>query len=107
MERKKIVVDLQQIDLLEQKIVKATELIRSLRRECQTERARAAGLEEELGRVRLAAAASEEERRNLNETVAQVEALREERQAIRGRVSRMLDMMAAIDEAAVESRQDN
>ena len=33
MERRKIVVDLQQIDLLEQKIVKATELIRTLRRE--------------------------------------------------------------------------
>ncbi|MGH9749099.1 MAG: cell division protein ZapB [Candidatus Polarisedimenticolia bacterium] len=107
MERKKIVVDLQQIDLLEQKIVKATELIRSLRREREAEKTRVAGLEEELGRVRLEAAASDEERRSLNETVAQVEALREERQAIRGRVSRMLDMMAAIDETAVESRQDN
>ena len=33
MEPKRVVVDLQQLDLLEQKIVKATELIRSLRRE--------------------------------------------------------------------------
>ena len=36
MERRKVVVDLQQIDLLETRIVKAAETIRSLRRERDT-----------------------------------------------------------------------
>jgi predicted nucleic acid-binding Zn-ribbon protein len=107
MERKRIVVDLQQIDLLEQKILKATELMRSLRKERDTAQARAAALEKEAALAHERAAASEEERRSLQEMMEQLEALREERQAIRGRVSRMLELMAGLDDAPVEARRDN
>ena len=40
MERKKVVIDLEQIGLLEQRVVKATELIRSLRKERDAAQAR-------------------------------------------------------------------
>lgn len=106
-DRRKLVVDLQQMDLLEQKVVKATELIRSLSRERDAALAKVASLEKEFDRVKEQSAASEEERRNLQEMVEQLEALREERQAIRGRVNRMLELMAGLDDMPVEAHRDN
>ena len=107
MDRRKVVVDLQQIDLLEQKIVKATELIRSLRRErdralSQVEEGRAA-----LVALQEQAKTSEAGRRELQDAAEQLEALREERQTIRGRVSRMIEMMSALDEPAAEAGRDH
>ena len=107
MDRKKLVVDLQQMDLLEQRILRATELIRSLRKERDAAQAKIAALENEAARIQEQAAASEDERRSLQEAVEQVEALREERQAIRGRVNRMLEMMSGLDDLSVEAGRDN
>lgn len=107
MERKKIVVDLQQIDLLEQKIVKTTELIRALRKERDLALARVAALEHDVARVKDQAAAAEAERRSLHEMAEQVETLSEERQAIRGRVNRMLEMMSGLDDTPAEAGRDN
>ncbi|MFQ5877637.1 MAG: hypothetical protein ACE5JH_08130 [Acidobacteriota bacterium] len=107
MEKRKTVVDLQQIDLLEQKIVKATELIRSLRREREVALRQAREAADELARVRKEAAAVERDRTQLREVSEQIEALREERQAVRGKVQRMLEIMACLDEAPAEARGDH
>ena len=107
MERKKVVVDLHQLDLLEQKIVKATELIRSLRRERDAAQTRFHEAEKSLAQAQKEAAGSERERRELHEAAEQLEVLREERQEIRGRVSRMLEMMAALDDGPAEARRDH
>lgn len=38
---------------------------------------------------------------------SQVETLQEERQEVRGKVTRMLEMMAVLEEAPVEARHDH
>ncbi len=100
MEPKRVVVDLQQLDLLEQKIVKATELIRSLRRERDAAQAKVRDLEAQLH-------ASEKGRQELRELTEQLDVLREERQAIRGRVNQMIEMMTGLEEGGGETRRDH
>lgn len=107
MERKKVMVDLQQLDLLEQRIVKATEVIRAARRERDAAQARIQELEQALGAARKDAAATEQRRQEFQEASEQLEILKEERQAIRGRVNRMLEMMAGLDDGAAESQRDH
>lgn len=108
MEKKKVVVDLQQLDLLEQKIIKATEMIRALRRERDAGQSRIAGLEQTLARAQKEAASSEKERHEMQEAAEQIEALREERLAIRSKVTRMLELMAGLEDAAsTEARREH
>src|SRR5439155_13172619 len=64
MEPKRVVVDLQQLDLLEQKIVKATELLRSLRREKDAALARVRELEKALTAAQTQIHASEKGKRS-------------------------------------------
>ncbi len=107
MERRKVVVDLQQLDLLEAKIVKATELIRSLRKERAALQAKLKETGDALTRAQAEAAGGEKQRRELQEIVHQVETLQEERQAIRGKVTRMLEMMEVLEEAPAEARREH
>lgn len=107
MEKKKVVVDLQQIDLLEQKVVKATEMIRALRRERDAAQTRLAGLEQTLARSEKEAAAAAQERQEMQEAADQIETLREERQLIRTKVTRMLEVMSSLEEATGEARRDH
>lgn len=107
MEPKRVVVDLQQLDLLEQKIVKATELIRSLRRERDAAQAKARDLEKSLAAAQAQIHASEKGKEELRELSEEIDVLREERQAIRGRVSQMLEMMAGLEEGGGEARRDH
>jgi len=107
MEKKKVVVDLQQIDLLEQKVVKATEMIRALRRERDAAQSRLAGLEQTLARSEKEAAAAAQERQEMQEAADQIETLREERQLIRTKVTRMLEVMSSLEEATGEARRDH
>ena len=105
MEPKRVVVDLQQLDLLEQKIVKATELIRSLRREKEAALARTRDLEKALAAAQAQAAASERGQDEVRELSQQIDVLREERQTIRGRVSQMIELMSGLDEAGDARRE--
>ncbi len=107
MEPKRVVVDLQQLDLLEQKIVKATELIRSLRRERDAAQAKARDLEKSLAAAQAQIHASEKGKEDLRELSEQLDLLREERQVIRGRVSQMLEMMAGLEEGGGEARREH
>ena len=107
MDVKKVVIDLRQIDQLEERITRAAELIGTLRRERDAARselkeARRAltGLQEDVRRL-------EVDRQGAREAAAELEVLREERQAIRGRVSRMLEMMATLDESAAGARPEH
>jgi len=107
MEPKRVVVDLQQLDLLEQKIVKATELIRSLRRERDAALVRTRDLEKSLASAQAQVAASERGRDEVRELSQQLDLLREERQTIRGRVSQMLELMAGLEEGGGEARREH
>ena len=107
MEPKRVVVDLQQLDLLEQKIVKATELIRSLRRDRDAALARTRELEKSLAAAQAQILASEKGKEELRELSEEIDVLREERQVIRGRVSQMLEMMAGLEEGGGEARRDH
>jgi len=105
MEPKRVVVDLQQLDLLEQKIVKATELIRSLRREKEAALARTRDLEKALAAAQAQAAASERGKDEVRELSQQIDVLREERQTIRGRVSQMIELISGLDEGGDARRE--
>ncbi len=107
MERRKIMVDMQQLDLLEQKIVKATELVRSLRKEKDSLQARLKEAEDALGLAQSQSAGHEQQLRDLHEMASQVETLQQERQEVRGKVTRMLEMMAVLEEAPAEARRDH
>jgi uncharacterized coiled-coil DUF342 family protein len=106
MEPKRVVVDLQQLDLLEQKIVKATELIRSLRREREATQTKLRDLEKALTAAQAQNQASEKGQEELKELSEQIDVLREERQEIRGRVNQMLEMMAGLEDGG-EARRDH
>ena len=105
MEPKRVVVDLQQLDLLEQKIVKATELIRSLRREKDAALAKTRDLEKTLAAAQSQIQATEKGREELRELSEQIDVLREERQEIRGRVNQMLEMMSGLEEGGEARRE--
>ena len=94
MERRRVVVDMEQIDLLEQRIVKATELIRSLRRERDAAQMKFQETMASLERLQNENKNLDKDRHEVKELTGQVEVLQEERQAIRGKVTRMLEMMA-------------
>ena len=107
MERKKVVIDLEQLDLLEQRVVKATELIRSLRKERDVAQVRLSETQEALEQLRSEAARLDTERGEVTELSERVDILQEERVAIRGRVSRMLDIMAGLDEGTTQAHGDH
>ena len=107
MESKRVVVDLQQLDLLESKIVKATEIIRSLRKDRDQAQGRVKDLEKSLAAAQAQIVASEKGRDDLKELAEQVDVLREERQAIRGRVSQMIEMMGTLEDGGGETRRDH
>ena len=107
MSKKKVVIDLNQLDLLEKKIIKATELIRTLRRERTAVRAELEEATTSLAAVKKEAISGNRDRRELSEAVQQVEVLREEREAVRGKVQKMLDMMDYLDEAPSEARGEH
>ncbi len=104
MEKKKVVVDLNQLDLLEQKIIKATELIRTLRRERDSAQQSLAEATGSLTRLQKEAATRDHDRRELTEAAQQIDLLRQERQAVRGKVQKMLDLMSCLDESPAGAR---
>jgi uncharacterized coiled-coil DUF342 family protein len=107
MERKKVVIDLEQLDLLEQRVVRATELIRSLRKERDAAKVRLNETQQMLEQLRSEAARLGSEREELTELSNRIDILQEERQTIRGRVSRMLDIMAGLDESSTQPHGDH
>ncbi len=107
MERKRVVIDMDQIDLLEQRIVKATELIRSLRCERDAAQERVREAQQVLEQVREKTGDLGSKREEMRGLSDQIDLLQEERQVIRGRVTRMLEMMAGVDEGPAQVHGDH
>jgi uncharacterized coiled-coil DUF342 family protein len=107
MEKKRMVVDLNQVDMLEQRVIKATEMIRALRRDRDAALAKLEEATASLARLTKETRDGERERRGLDEATRQLEVLQQERQAVRGKVQKMLDLMSCLDEAPVEARGDH
>jgi len=107
MERKKVVIDMEQLDLLEQRVVKATELIRALRKERDTAQVRLSETQQALEQLRREAARLDSEREAVTDLSTRIDILQEERQTIRSRVSRMLDIMAGLDENITQAHGDH
>ena len=107
MDGKKVVIDLQQLDKLEEKVARVTEMIGALRRERDAARSEAAEGRKALAALQAETRALERDRQGAREAQTELDILREERQAVRGRVTRMLEMMAALDESEVEVRSDH
>jgi len=107
MEGKKVVVDLEQIDQLEKRIQRATELIRSLQKERDGARSGLLEARAEADRLQAAQRRLEEDHKGARAATEELDILREERQAIRGRVTRMLEMMASLDDGVVPGRSDH
>jgi DNA repair exonuclease SbcCD ATPase subunit len=107
MEARKVVVDLKQLDQLEERITRAAGLIGTLRRERDAALGELAEARRALEALRGEVRGMEQDRQGAREAHAELEILREERQAVRGRVTRMLEMMAALEENATEARTDH
>jgi hypothetical protein len=104
MESKKVVVDLQSLDLLEERVTRVLEVVASLRRERDSLREEARQAKERLDRALLENRRLEEERTGARVLTDEIDLLKEERQAIRGRVTRLLEMMAELEETATPAR---
>ena len=64
-------------------------------------------LEKSLAAAQAQVVASEKGKDDLRELTDQVDVLREERQAIRGRVSQMIEMMGTLEDGGGETRRDH
>ncbi len=107
MEKKRRVVDLNQLDMLEQRVIKATEIIRTLRRDRDEALAKLGEATASLARLTKETKDGDRERGELEEVTRHLEVLQQERQAVRGKVQKMLDLMSCLDEAPVEARGDH
>lgn len=107
MERKRVVIDLEQIDLLEHRVVKATELIRSLRKERDAVQAKLSETQRALELLQSEASRVDGQHQELTDLSDQIDILQEERQVIRGRVTRMLETMAGLDESTAQAHGDH
>ena len=107
MEKKRVIVDLSQLDMLEQRVIKATEMIRTLRRDHDAALAKLGEATASLSRLTKATKGGDRQRGELDHATRQLEVLQQERQAVRGKVQKMLDLMSCLDEAPVEARGDH
>ena len=107
MDRKRVVIDLEQIELLEQRVVKATELIRSLRRDRDDAQTTLRETQQALEQLQRETQHVDQDRRDAHGLSEQLDILKEERQAIRGKVTRMLEMMAGLEDTAAQVHGDH
>ena len=107
MEGRKVMIDVKDFELLEKKILKATELMHALRRERDAARLRLQEMQEQLERLQTECRALEKDRQGASALTEEIQLLQSERQAIRGRVTCLLEMMSALDEPAAQARADH
>jgi len=107
MEKKRAGLDLDQLAELEKRVERAVDTIATLRRERDEARSaqRAAGAAVE--RLEAQQREQDRDRAGIDALTEQVTLLQEERHAVRGRVTRMLEMMASLDEAALPARGEH
>ena len=99
--------ELEVLELLEERVQRATELIRGLRKENLELKALAKDAEARLAKSQETITKLEEQGRRGDEVTRQLKLLQEERQEIRGRVTRMLETFAAMEETPSSGHADN
>jgi len=107
MEKKRAGFDLDQLAELEKRVERAVDTIATLRRERDEARSaqRAAGAAVE--RLEAQQREQDRDRSGIDALTEQVTLLQEERHAVRGRVTRMLELMSSLDEAALPARGEH
>jgi FtsZ-binding cell division protein ZapB len=99
--------EMEVLELLEERVQRATELIRGLRKDNSELKALVKESEESLRKSQEAIMKLEEQNRRGDEVTRQLKLLQEERQEIRGRVTRMLETFAAMEEVPSSGHPDN
>ena len=102
-----MVSELEVLELLEERVQRATELIRGLRRDNSELKAQLKDVEDRLRKSLETIAKLEEQGRRGDEVTRQLKLLQDERQEIRGRVTRMLEAFAAMEEVPSSGHPDN
>jgi FtsZ-binding cell division protein ZapB len=99
--------ELEVLELLEERVQRATELIRGLRKENSELKALIKEADTRLLKSQETITKLEEQGRRGDEVTRQLKLLQEERQEIRGRVTRMLETFAAMEEIPSSGHPDN
>ena len=99
--------EMDNLELLEERVRRVTEVIRGLRHENAQLNAQVKEAQDRLRKSNETIAALQEENRRGDELSRQLRLLQEERQEIRGRVSRMLETFSSIDEMQPTGHADN
>ena len=90
--------EMENLELLEERVRRVTDLVRNLRQGNIELRAKLSDAEERFRKAGETIAALQEERKRSEEVAGQLRLLQEERQEIRGRVSRMLETFSGLEE---------
>ena len=99
--------EMENLELLEERVRRVTEVIRGLRHDNVELRARLKDAEDRVRKSGETIASLQEEIQRGDEVSRQLRLLQEERQEIRGRVSRMLETFSGIDEMQPTGHTDN
>jgi hypothetical protein len=99
--------ELEVLELLEERVQRATELIRGLRKDNSELKALIKDTEARLLKSQETITKLEEQGRRGDEVTRQLKLLQEERLEIRGRVTRMLETFAAMEEIPSSGHPDN
>jgi len=99
--------EMEVLEQLEERVRRSTEILRGLKRENSELRAQLKDAEDRLTKSQQAISALEEQSRRGDEISRQLRLLQEERQEIRGRVTRMLETFAALEEISSPGHPDN
>ena len=99
--------EMDNLELLEERVRRVTEVIRGLRHANAQLLAQVKEAQDQVRKSNETIAALQEENRRGDELSRQLRLLQEERQEIRGRVSRMLETFSSIDEMQPTGHADN
>lgn len=99
--------EMENLELLEERVRRVTEVIRGMRQENVQILAQLKESQERIQKLNETVAALQEENHRGDELSRQLRLLQEERQEIRGRVSRMLETFSSIDEMQPTGRTDH
>jgi len=99
--------EMENLELLEERVRRVTEVIRGLRQENAQTLAQLHEAQERIRKMDETIEALQEENRRGDELSRQLRLLQEERQEIRGRVSRMLETFSSIDEMQPTGHTDH
>jgi septal ring factor EnvC (AmiA/AmiB activator) len=99
--------DMEELEQLEERIRRVSDVIRGLRHENSQLTSQLKEAQEQVRKSEETLSRLQEENRRNEDLTRQLRLLQEERQEIRGRVTRMLETFSGIDEMQVSGHADN